>query len=165
MFRSTAIYPNRIEDKIKLEKKLRLAEEGNDFNTFYFDNFLIAKGYERICYGDHGPYIEFKKENFKCELVQAFGKQTNVLPDAKTCQYYYFWMNPLIYFKPKNWNEPNFKKLNLKIYWQIKPVSDLPNAPKREDGIKSNFNRKEGYADYKRDFYYINPYDLKIKYE
>jgi hypothetical protein len=52
---------------------------------------------------------------------------------------------------------------DLKVYLQLKSVKNLPNAPKRKDGRPSCFNRVEGYADYKRGFYYVDPYDLIIK--
>ena len=34
-----------------------------------------------------------------------------------------------------------------------------------EDGRKSNFNRVEGYADYRRGYFYVDPYDLEVKDE
>lgn len=163
MFKSTAIYPNRIEDKIKLEQRFRLSEQGNSTTEFYYKNHLITKGYTRVVYGDHGPYVEFEKYHFQCTLFNAFGPQIKELPEERTSKYYYLWLCPAININPVDEFELSIKKLNLKVYWQIKPVTNLPNAPKREDGKKSNFNRLEGYADYKRDFYYINPYDLNIK--
>jgi hypothetical protein len=150
-FESTAIYPNRLEDKLELESKLSLAEQGNEDINFYLpDGSLLAKGYERIVYGDHGPYIEYRRDHLKCKMYSKFGNVINYreLPDLDY-KYYYFWLYP-----------SDFE--NIKIYLQIKPVTNLPNAPKRIDGKKSDFNRTEGYADYKRGYFYISPYEVKI---
>jgi hypothetical protein len=154
--KTTAIYPNRIEDKKELEQSLDLSEFGNSYTEFYIntqrkdlkEDFLFAKGYERIVYGDHGPYIEFKKKHIQMDLIPKFGNKINLdnLPD-KNYKYYYFWLYPLYNYK-------------LKVYLQIKPVHNLPNAPRRKDGKKSNFNRKEGYADYRRGYFYVDPYDF-----
>ena len=53
----------------------------------------------------------------------------------------------------------------IKVYLQIKPVTDMPNAPKRDDGKPSCFNRAEGYADYKRKKFYVDPYAMKVRYD
>lgn len=148
IFQSTAIYPNRLEDKQELESKLYISEQGNDSTEFYLpDNSLLSKGYERIVYGDHGPYLEFKREHLKCKMFSKFGNVIDYgnLPNLNF-KYYYFWLYP-----------QNFEQI--KIYLQIKTVSNLPNAPKRTDGKKSDFNRTEGYADYKRGYFYISPYE------
>lgn len=42
-------------------------------------------------------------------------------------------------------------------------MHNLPNAPKRSDGKRSSFNRTEGYADYKRGYFYVDPYLLRIE--
>ena len=57
---TTAIYPNRIADKEKLECKYMIGEFGNSTTKFYTSTgCLFATGYNRIVYGDHGPYVEF----------------------------------------------------------------------------------------------------------
>lgn len=153
VFDSTAIYPNRLEDKKQLEETFSLQEEGNCETEFYNSlGLLIAKGYTRIVYGDHGPYIELALENFKCKITTKFNNfvDYNNLPGLDY-KYYYFWLCPQL-------------DHNIKIYLQIKPVSDLQNAPNRKDGKKSKFGRKEGYADYKRGYFYIDPYELTIKH-
>lgn len=147
---TTATYPNRLQDKEKLEKLISLNEIGNSTTEFYIANDLLAVGYTRIVYGDHGPYIEFEKKNFVLDLKSKFGNDNLDNLPGLDFKYYYYWLYPIGHS-------------NLKVYLQIKPVHDLPNAPRRLDGLKSSFNRKEGYADYKRGFYYINPYDLIIK--
>lgn len=152
MTETTAIYPNRIEDKELLERKLSLLEEGNEYAEFLLPNgSLFAKGYIRIVYGDHGPYLEFDKGHIKCNLVSYFRNVVDYdnLPD-ESCKYYYYWLHPN-------------KMPNIKVYLQIKPVSNLPNAPKRADGNQSAFNRAEGYADYKRGMFYVDPYSLQVQ--
>ena len=148
---TTAIYPNRVEDKQALESKLGLLEEGNDYQEFFFKSLPFAKGYVRVVYGDHGPYIEFDKRHILCQLKSKFNNQVDLdnLPDLDF-KYYYYWLFPK--------DHPACK-----VYLQIKPVTDLPNAPKRADGKKSSFKRKEGYADYRRGFFYVDPYQLEMK--
>lgn len=149
--KTTAIYDNRMEDKSKLENLLGLQEEGSLNKIFLLPNGKVfAEGYDRIVYGDHGPYIEFNKNHIKCKLYSRFGNKIDEenLPDDS--KYYYFWLFP-------------YGSEKTKVYLQIKPVTDLPNAPKREDGKKSSFNRKEGYADYKRGMYYVDPYLLILR--
>jgi hypothetical protein len=143
---STAIYPNRIEDKNKLEKELGFQEFGNNEIDLYLTfGPQFAKGYKRIVYGDHGPYMEFTKDNIIIELKNKFHEIIRELPKEENSKYYYYWLYP------ENFN-------NIKVYWQIKPVHNIPNAPQRDDGKISCFNRDEGYADYKRGYYYVNPY-------
>ncbi len=147
MFKSTAIYPNRIEDKLELEEKLSLQEEGNSETEFCLpDKSLFAKGYTRIVYGDHGPYLEFNSSQIKCSLNSKYGNKFDInnLPNVGY-KYYYLWLYPNTF-------------RDFKIYFQIKPVTNLPNAPKRTDGKKSNFNRIEGYADYQKGLFYVDPY-------
>mgnify|MGYP001560262661 CR=1 FL=1 len=144
---TTAIYPNRLSDKKRLEAQMGLEEQGSEDIVFYYNQIEICRGYTRIVYGDHGPYIEFDRNHIRCFLVNKWGKPELHLPDEDKATFYYYWLTPK--------GQPD-----LKVYLQIKPVTDLPNAPRRADGFKSNFNRSEGYADYKRGFYYIDPYQL-----
>lgn len=164
---TTAIYPNRIEDKERLESKLKISEFSERKRGFVYQGCLIARGYNRVVYGDHGPYVEFKAEHIVTPLVDRFGRSNIIMPEEKDAKFYYFWLNPL-------WPNPDVDPsdliagtdtliLDLKVYWQIKPVTNLPNAPRRADGKKSNFNRAEGYADYKRGLYYIDPYEFDIE--
>lgn len=151
-FKSTAIYDNRIEDKNLLESKLSLSELGDEIKEFYtLNDKLFATGYNRVVYGDHGPYLEFDQKHIKLKLFSRFNNPIDVnnLPDENH-KYYYFWMYP-------------YGSIDTKVYLQIKSVTNLPNAPKRDDGKKSNFNRVEGYADYKRGLYYVDPYQLKLE--
>ena len=143
---TTAIYQNRVEDKEKVERELGFPEEGYT-KSLYIDNLLFAQGYERIVYGDHGPYIEFSREQIVATLKSKYGSYIPKLPD-ESYKYFYLWLCPI-------------EAPDVKVYWQIKPVTYLKNAPEREDGKPSRFNREEGYADYRRGYYYVSPYSFK----
>lgn len=137
--KTTAIYQNRIEDKRKIEEKYGLHEFGNPHQEFYtLRGNLFAVGYTRIVYGDHGPYIEFEKENIIIDLKRKFNKP----PEPK---HYYEW------FVPTDGSR-------LKVYYQLRDVKNLPFAPK---GGHREY-REEGYADYIPGKIYVNPYDLLI---
>lgn len=141
---TTAIYPNRIIDRNKVESELHYSEFGDTITNFYISKHLFAIGYKRIVYGDHGAYIEFEYSNIKCKLLNKQGIEVTILPEEFS-HYYYIWLYPEFDYSTK-------------VYWQIKPVTNLPNAPMREDGLPNAFNRREGYADYRRNMYYVNPY-------
>jgi len=147
MKKSTAIYKNRILDKQRLEFDTSLQEFGSSKTHFLLPSGnLFAVGYERVVYGDHGPYIEFTKKQILSKLKGKYNEVDEFnLP--KIPKFYYFWMFPI--------TDPT-----VKVYLQLKTVSDLPNAPKRSDGRPYNFDRKEGYADYKIGFYYVDPYSF-----
>jgi len=147
--KTTAIYKNRILDKARLEFDYNLEEFGSKTTRFFLKNGkLFAIGYERIVFGDHGPYIEFTKNNIQVSLSGKYNEIDEIsLPKNPT--FYYYWMSCK-------------EDADIKVYLQLKPVIDLPNAPKRSDGRPSQFNREEGYADYKRGFYYVDPYSLTV---
>lgn len=142
---TTAIYPNRLQDKQEVEAHLHLPEIGNDSTRFYIHGIdkPIAIGYVRVVYGDHGPYVEFRKEHFRIELKGKYNFVPDQLPDTRSFPHFYIWLHP-------------DGMPNVKVYWQVKDVKGLPNAPARPDGRPSRFSRKEGYADYRRGRYYIS---------
>jgi hypothetical protein len=151
-FKTTAIYPNRIEDKQQLESQEHLAEDGHGLEGIKFytlNDELFAVGYVRVVYGDHGPYVEFTKDQIKLPLISKFGNKIDFDNLPKKPKYYYYWLHPK-------------GNSTVKVYLQLKTVADKPNAPKRKDGKKSSFNRKEGYADYRVGYYYVDPYELTI---
>jgi hypothetical protein len=159
-FKTTAIYPNRLEDKKELENKMGLSEEGND-NTIFdlLTGMFFAIGYTRIVYGDHGPYVEFDRKHIQAGLASVFGNKIDFdnLPEPEESKYYFYWL------RTTHVKNPHLGYEDVKVYLQIKPVTDLPNAPKRSDGKRSCFNRKEGYADYRRGFFYVDPYQLSVR--
>jgi hypothetical protein len=136
-YNTTAIYNNRLKDKLLVEE-LGLYEFGNKnliFKTLF--DTIIAIGYLRIVYGDHGAYIEFLKENiiwkeWEC-LRKNFGYYNKYYPIDGS---------------------------DILLYYQLKHVKDLPNPPK--GGFQGN--RKDGYADYRIGRLYISAFDVKIGY-
>ena len=136
---TTAIYPNRIVDKQKVEAAMGLPEAGNPHQLFFTPKKVpFARGYIRIVYGDHGPYVEFSPSQICIPLQKKFDRP---LPK----QSFYEWVYPL--------GEPE-----VKVYNQKRAVTHLKNPP--EGGFKGE--RGEGYADYKPGFIYVSPWDLTI---
>jgi len=136
---TTAKYPNRVRDRKKIETLYCLEEFGDSSREFFTSKgTLIAIGYTRIVYGDHGPYVEFTLENFATTLKPKFG---NKCPrDA-----YYEWMTV-------------DDESDIKVYRQLRDVHNLPNPP--SPGYRGN--RQEGYADYLPGMYYISPFEFNI---
>jgi hypothetical protein len=140
---TTAIYPNRVSDKAKLEAKLRLPEFPELYTkgtvVFYTaDDTLISVGYTRIVYGDHGPYVEFDK--------------STVNFDAFT-------------FKKKSehaWYDEWYSKDSTRtmLYDQKKGVEMLSNPPAGAHSYRGN--RTGGYADYVVGMIYVDPYKCKL---
>jgi len=139
MFQTTATYENRIRDRKELLGFMPFEEEGNEDTVFLtkFDN-LLCKGYERIVYGDHGPYIEFNIEQVNFD--NWFAKRTGVGYYDK--------------FYPRD-------ETNILLYGQRRNVTKLPNPPRGKRSFRGN--RKEGYADYKVGMFYISPWEKHLK--
>lgn len=135
---TTAIYPNRLRDKARVEAIWGWKEDGDNESSFFLPGgSLFAVGYSRIVYGDHGPYIEFDASHIRMPLEKRY-------PDPQSPHIYYVWLYPVGYHR-------------VKVYYQVKDVRNLANAPIRKDGQPSKFNRKEGYADYIVGKYYVAP--------
>jgi len=133
---TTAIYNNRINQKLFLEEFLGLKEFGDSnkvIKTCF--NTDIAKGYLRVLYGDHGPYLEFFRDHI-------YWNEFNCV--RKNLGYYDKWYSA--------------DGSNVLLYYQIKSVKNLPNPP--IGGF--NGNRKEGYADYRVGRIYISALDVKV---
>ena len=78
-FQSTAILPNRRQNKRRVELELGFPEQGIDGLDIYEakgdadgEPVLLATGYTRIVYGDHGPYLEFMKEQINWNAFPHF---------------------------------------------------------------------------------------------
>ena len=63
-FTSTIESFNRVRDAEMVKEHIGIAEEGNDeckfVSVFGQKSKILATGYKRIVYGDHGPYVEFE---------------------------------------------------------------------------------------------------------
>lgn len=137
---TTAIYPNRRQDKWRVEKTLHLAEQGNDRTEFFTSRGTrFAVGYVRVVYGDHGPYVEFLREQICAELNARF----NCTAPADA---YYEWL------EPKDGS-------GVKVYDQKRDVKQIKNAP--AGGFAGN--RAEGYADYIPGMIYVSPFELAVQ--
>lgn len=138
-FQTTAIYENRIKNRKELFAEIPLIEEGNQETVFYSDrNSLLCKGYERIVFGDHGPYIEFHAEQIEFDnwtsTRQGYGYFDKYIPRDNS---------------------------GILMYAQRMSVKKLPNPPKGKFSFRGN--RKEGYADYQVGMYYISPWLKHLK--
>lgn len=124
---STAIRPNRARDKRRVEATLGLPEFGNSCTEFYAarsNNLLIARGYDRVVYGDHGPYVEFSVNHV---ISEAF---------------------PNIMVKPPSsyYDECFTADGETMLYAQKRTVKKKPNPPKGRWSVANNC--REGYANY-----------------
>ena len=138
MKKTTAIYPNRKRDKESLEGQRQLPEFGENVHIKFYTpkGPIVANGYERILYGDHGPYIEFIPDQVSWEKLNCVRKGKG---------YYNKW----------------FSEDGIMFYEQLRDVKHMPNPPK--DGNPKAFrgNRKEGYADYKPGMVYVAPDQIR----
>jgi hypothetical protein len=139
-FSSTAIYPNRIEERNLLELETDLGEDGSPNLWFYSQRgLLVAKGYVRMVYGDHGAYLEFLNHQV---LWEAWEKERS--------GYGYY----------DKWYPVDGSRLLL--YDQRKTVADLPNPPAGPRSFKGG--RQEGYADYRIGRCYLSPYEIRTRH-
>jgi len=138
---TTADSWNRIRDKERIETTLNLSEEGNETTKFYSPKgTLLAVGYERIVYGDHGPYIELDPKRIQVEAWTVKKMKS-----------------PLAYYQelwPKDGS-------NVMLYVQKRTVANLPNPPKGRWSVWNN--RAKGYADYKIGMTYLDPEKIRLE--
>eukprot|EP00419_Tripos_fusus_P065742 CAMPEP_0172910750 /NCGR_PEP_ID=MMETSP1075-20121228/185229_1 /TAXON_ID=2916 /ORGANISM="Ceratium fusus, Strain PA161109" /LENGTH=172 /DNA_ID=CAMNT_0013768933 /DNA_START=76 /DNA_END=590 /DNA_ORIENTATION=- len=130
---STADCWNRLRDKAIVERELGLPEAGITVDLFAASSpdVLVARGYRRIVYGDHGPYIEFEPS----QIVWSSLPHVILKPDHAYYDEYH--------------SEGGF----VQLYLQKRPVAGKKNPP--PGGVPRN--REEGYADYQVGMCYIAP--------
>ncbi|CAE8715007.1 unnamed protein product [Polarella glacialis] len=126
VFSSTVIAPNRSRDKDRVEINLGLTEFGDASTEFYCarSGIPMAQGYDRIVYGDHGPYLEFSAHQLCWSAFPNFLEKPHM-------SYYdeYFTMDGLTM-----------------LYAQKRSVANKPNPPSGQWSAQNN--RPEGYANY-----------------
>lgn len=131
---------NRKRDAERIALTLGLSEEGDPTTEFFtMHGTLIAKGYLRIVYGDHGPYIEFLPSQMVRDAWRLSAKK-----------------GPMAWYdecQPKD-------GANCKLYVQKRDVKMLPNPPRGK--YSANNNRRNGYADYRVGRLYISPDDITL---
>jgi hypothetical protein len=101
-------------------------------------NKLIAKGYRRIVFSDHGPYVEFETLD-----------HTNLYKARQGD-----WFDTYL--------EKGTPKAQLNVYYQTKPVRSR--NPPRNGLFRADNDRAGGYADYARGYYYISIFHLKFRF-
>lgn len=138
-FQTTALYPNRLRDKRRVEQRCGLAEHGDAKTVFLTPRgALFAVGYVRVVYGDHGPYVEFLPEQVRHVLLPKFSRP---VPAGA----YYEWLLPA-------------DGSNMKVYRQLRDVRHLRNPP--AGGYRGD--REDGYADYRPGVMYVSPWELRV---
>jgi len=140
-FQSTADCQNRWRDKKRVETTLNLPEQGIADVEFWSPDgkLLIATGYNRMVYGDHGPYIEFWSENVVWASFESCKRKGEI---AYYDEYY-------------------TKSKDVKLLLQKLSVHNMPNPPPGK--YAANHNRKEGYADYKPNMSYVSPDEVTVE--
>jgi hypothetical protein len=156
---------NRLRDHWRVQKQLGLGEVGDDTTVFrervppqlghmqFSDhNFptTIAVGYERIVYGDHGPYIELSESQIRWKAWPHYfdkRKYNSYFNEYYTKASHFLWET-----KWKRW-DANPSKGVLMLYAQSRSVSDRPWAPGA--GSEPHAGRPNGYADYRPGYYYV----------
>eukprot|EP00439_Symbiodinium_sp_Y106_P079260 s600_g17.t4 len=126
VFSTTAIAPNRQRDKSRVENSLGLAEFGDAWTEFYSttSGLPIGRGYDRVVYGDHGPYVEFSAHQLCWSTFPAFVDK----PEMSFFDEYY-----------------TADGLTM-LYAQKRTVVNKPNPPNGPWSAQNN--RPEGYANY-----------------
>lgn len=141
-FKSTADSWNRLRDKARVEGQLRLREQG-DSTTVFVDpkdpRVVVGRGYQRVLYGDHGPYVEFAKHHVRWA---AF-------PKVKI-------KGPYSYY-----HEHYTRTNSVKVYEQRKTVGDKPNPPPGMWTCRNN-RVATGYADYQPNVIYMACDSLQV---
>jgi hypothetical protein len=105
--------------------------------AIYAGELKLANGYERLIWGDHGPYFEIKEINLTGLKLK---------PNNYRGRYYDLYLAPN----------------GAQIYHQRRTVKALPNPPHTGKYWADN-NRLEGYADYRIGFYYCGILDEGIR--
>lgn len=124
---STAFLPNRESDKRRVEETLGLSEFGDNSTQFYAARsglVPVGVGYDRIVYGDHGPYVELSTHHICWQTFPNFVEK------------------PACSFFDECWTADGHTML----YAQKRPVTNKPNPPAGDWAVQNN--RREGYANY-----------------
>jgi len=141
-FVSTADSWNRYRDKARVDGELCVREQG-DSSTIFVDpqdpRVVVCRGYRRVLYGDHGPYIEFSKDQVRWEAFPHVWRK-----------------GPRAYY-----NEHYTATKFVKAYEQRKTVGDRPNPPAGRWSARHNRVRT-GYADYQPGVVYMAADALQV---
>lgn len=150
---------NRLTDQRRVQKRLGLAEVG-DSHTVFFERApgtsavirgaVLAVGYERVLYGDHGPYVELSPDQIRWESWPHFFDKRNY--EAYYDEYYTESSHHVWWARWECWH-PRPSDGVLMLYAQRHSVADRPWAPGCR--ARPHEERLEGYADYRPGYFYI----------
>jgi len=125
---STVKFANRETDKKRVENTLGLPEFGDATTEIWAPRdwgFIpVALGYDRIVYGDHGPYVELSPEHVCWPSFPIFEER----PEG-------------CYF-----DECYTEDVQTMLYYQKRTVKNKANPPSGAFAVHNNC--KEGYANY-----------------
>eukprot|EP00440_Ansanella_granifera_P039253 gb/GFBE01042589.1/.p1 GENE.gb/GFBE01042589.1/~~gb/GFBE01042589.1/.p1 ORF type:complete len:415 (+),score=76.18 gb/GFBE01042589.1/:1-1245(+) len=150
---------NRLQDQWRVWQTLRLEEVGNNTVKFFEKASLkdssptvIAVGYERILYGDDGPYVELSKSQICWDAWPHKHDKKNYgnsyYDEHFTGRSYATWRE-----RWQRWEDKPCKGL-LMLYAQRNAVSNRPWAPSA--AARPHAWRDHGYADYRPGYYYVS---------
>lgn len=127
---------------------------------------LLATGYKRVVFGDHGPYVEFSREHICWKNFPVFNEEKAA---AAAMRYYDEWFSVARSVSGKP----------IMLYAQLRDVSGKKMPPRdgkpgavyrsrcdeRRDGKEAEVDaavNDEGYADYVPGCFYLSPDDLRV---
>lgn len=93
---------------------------------------VVAKGYVRVVFGDHGPYLECRRDHVVHHVWR-------VNREGRKGRYYDLWRSG---------------SDQVEWYEQLRGVEGKPNPPQGRWSVSQN--RLEGYADYKVGMWYAS---------
>ena len=109
---------------------------------------VLAVGYQRIVYGDHGAYIEFSREQVNWKAWPHYHNKRHYW-ESYFDEFYTAQSHKLWYEKWRRWEAWPTDGL-LMLYAQRHSVADKPWAP------GTNHQRRDlGYADYRPGYFYL----------
>lgn len=150
---------NRLQDRCRVQQQLNIKELGDSCTVFYERSQnanedrkqVLAVGYERVLYGDDGPYIEFNHSQVRWAGWPHFHSKK----DYKNSYYdeYYTKESHALWRERRQHWERNPTAGLVMLYAQKQPVTDRPWAPSAS--TRPHAFRENGYADYRKGFYYL----------
>lgn len=152
---------NRLADLVRVGERLGIMEVGN-CSTLIFERCTgeaIARGYERVVYGDHGPYIELSETQVRWSAWPHFWDKSGYssLETYYYDEYYTAASHDRWQAQWKRWAPNPFAGVLL-LYDQKQDVQNRPWAPGTDHAY-----RPCGYADYRPGYYYVAADDKLIK--
>lgn len=167
---------NRLRDCWRVHRQLNLSEVGDD-TTIFRERILpnvspahrpangkpviFAVGYERIVYGDHGPYIEFSQSQIRWKAWPHYFDKTKY--NSYFNEFYTQASHSVWEEKWRMW-DPHPTRGVLMMYAQSRPVSDRPWAP-GAGSTDPHAGRPTGYADYRTGYFYVTADALMVSAE